>query len=92
MLLSSLFVNLVRAFVAVMSITSHFIVGRARRCLAIISRMHAREKSMLVTSTTPSSYLQTAEFGCPHAVPMPALNELLIWQGSVEVSQQRWGG
>ena len=44
-------------FVAVMSMTCHFMLGLARRFLRIISAMTALEKSMLVMSSHPWSYL-----------------------------------
>ena len=44
--------------VEVMSMTSHFMRGRIRKFLVIISRMHILLKSMFVRFWQPASYLQ----------------------------------
>ena len=50
-------------FMAVMFITSHFISGRLRRFLVIISLITSLEKSTLMMSVIPSSYLGRAGGG-----------------------------
>lgn len=44
--------------ILVISMTSHFMLGRARRFLTSISRMQTLEKSMFVMCWQPASYLQ----------------------------------
>lgn len=50
-----------RTFMAVMSMTCHFMRGRMRRFLRIMAATTDFTKSMLVMSLIPSSYLHPAK-------------------------------
>ena len=58
-----------------MSWTSHFILGRWRRCFSIISLMTVRLKSMLVMSWHAWSYLQQDALLCALCIPWCLLDE-----------------